>query len=164
MSIGIAILEGLSRAGVRFVVVGGVAASVHGSARVTLDLDICYDPDRDNVRRLADVLAGWHAYLRGVEPGLPFAMDERMLHNTPVMTLVTDHGSLDVMDRVLGVGAFDKVLEASIAASAGGTTFRVLDLPALLAAKRATGRRKDVDQIPELEALLETRRRRKRRR
>jgi len=153
----------LARADVRFVVIGGLAARTHGSSRITEDLDICYDPDRANVRRLANVLAGWHAYLRGVGPGLPFTMDERTLRSTPVMTLVTDHGDLDVMDRVLGVGEFPKVLAASIAASAGGTTFRVLDLPALLAAKKATGRRKDLDQVPELEALLEARRRRRRR-
>ena len=42
--------------------------------------------------------------------------------------------------------------------------FRILDLPALIAAKRATGRPKDRDQLPELEALLELTRRRSDRR
>lgn len=145
----------LTAAGVRFVVIGGLAARAHGSARITEDLDICYDPAPDNVKRLAALLAEWHAYLRGVEPGLPFTMDERTFRTTPVMTLITDHGAIDVMDRVPGVGEYHDVARRSVEATNAGTRFRVLDLPALLDAKRATRRPKDQAQIPELEALLE---------
>lgn len=152
-------VRGLVEADVRFVVIGGVAANAHGSARITDDLDVCYDPEDDNRRRLAATLAAWGAYLRGVEPGLPFVMDDRTLRTTPVMTLITSQGSIDVMDRVLGVGGFPDVLRDSAEAEAGGVTFRVLALPALIRAKRATHRRKDLDQLPELEALLELRER-----
>ena len=155
-------VRGLSVGGVRFVVIGGVAATAHGSARVTDDVDICYDPTDDNRDRLAATLANWGAYLRGVEPGLPFIMDARMLRTTPVMTLVTRQGNIDVMDRVAGVGEFADVWAESQEVDAGGTTFRVLSLPALIRAKRAAGRKKDRDQLPELEALLELKRKRKR--
>jgi predicted nucleotidyltransferase len=148
-------VRGLVEADVRFIVIGGVAANAHGSARITDDLDVCYDPEDDNRRRLAATLAAWGACLRGVEPGLPFVMDDRTLRTTPVMTLITSQGSIDVMDRVLGVGEFPDVLRDSVEAEAAGVKFRVLALPALIRAKRATQRRKDVDQLPELEALLE---------
>ena len=150
----------LVAADVRFVVIGGLAATAHGSPRLTEDLDICYDPADDNRRRLAATLASWHAYLRGVEPGLPFVMDERTLRITPVMTLITSRGQIDVMDRVLGVGAFNAVLRESEEAEAAGVRFRVLSLPALIRAKHATGRRKDRDQLPGLEALLELKQKR----
>jgi predicted nucleotidyltransferase len=153
-------VRGLVTAKVRFVVIGGVAANAHGSARVTDDLDICYDSSDDNLRRLAATLSTWGAYLRGVEPGLPFVMDERTLRTTPVMTLITAQGSLDVMDGVLGVGGFAEVLQNSEEVESGELRFRVLSLAALISAKRATRRRKDVDQLPELEALLELRRER----
>ena len=153
------IIADLVAADVAFVVIGGVAASLHGSARLTYDIDICYEPTEDNIRRLAAVLALWNAYLRGVEPGLPFEMDERMLRNTPVMTLITDHGAIDVMDRVAGVGEYADVLAASVEADANGLRFRVLGLEGLLRAKRATGRPRDKEQIPELEALLKLKRR-----
>ncbi len=81
-------LRGLTRKKVKFVVIGGVAAAAHGSSRVTNDLDICYDAaDAAHARILADLLAGWRAYPRGVEEGLPFIMDERTLRGAPVMTL-----------------------------------------------------------------------------
>src|SRR5205814_3502377 len=83
-------LGGLTKNKVRFVVIGGVAAAVHGSSRVTNDLDICYDAgDRGNVEALATLLAKWKAYPRGVAKNLPFILDERTLRGAPVMTLAT---------------------------------------------------------------------------
>lgn len=148
-------LGGLSRQKVRFVVIGGVAAAVHGSSRVTNDLDVCYDAkEAGNIDRLAELLAKWDAYPRGVERGLPFIMDGRTLRGAPIMTLTTTEGDLDVMDRVAGVGDYDALRKRSEAISALGVRFRVIDLPSLIKAKRAAGRPRDFDALPELEALL----------
>jgi hypothetical protein len=155
-------LSGLGSAKVRFVVVGGVAAAAHGSAHVTNDLDICYESSSTNVARLSAVLAEWEAYPRGVERGLPFFMDERQFRATPIMTLTTREGDLDVLDRVAGVGPFDACLAGSVELEAFDVRFATLDLPALIRAKRAAGRPKDFAHLPELEALLALRRKRKR--
>jgi hypothetical protein len=153
-------LGGLTKKKIRFVVIGGVAAAVHGSARVTNDLDICYDAgDRKNVAALATLLAKWNAYLRGIEKDLPFIMDEGTLRGAPIMTLTTTEGDIDVMDRVAGVGDYNAVRKRSERITALGVGFRVLDLPSLIKAKRAAGRPRDFDHLPELEALLELRRR-----
>lgn len=53
-------LLALSRADVRFVVAGGVAALLHGVERVTLDIDIALDMDPGNVRRFLDVMEALH--------------------------------------------------------------------------------------------------------
>ena len=152
----------LVEADVEFIVIGGLAARAHGSVRITEDLDICYNPTPENVKRLARTLREWNPYLRNVDPGLPWRMDERAFRDTPVMTLITDHGAIDLMDRVDGVGDYAKVHAASVPVAADQVTFRALDLPGLLKAKRATGRPKDREQVPELEALLELRRKRRR--
>ena len=152
-------LQGLTAAGVQFVVVGGVAAAAHGSAHVTNDLDIFYDTTPDNIARLTTILADWEAYPRGVERGLPFFMDARQFRATPLMTLTTREGDLDVLDRVAGVGVFRDTLEHSVEFEAFGMRFPTLDLPALIRAKRAAGRPKDIAQLPELEALAALRRR-----
>ena len=148
------ILQGLNSARVKFVVIGGIAAAAHGSRRVTDDVDICYDVSPPNLKRLSVLLAGWEAYPRGIERGLPFFMDERQFRMTPTMTLVTTEGFFDVLDTVKGVGDYEKCRERSIVISAFGVRFRILDLPSLIDAKRAAGRPRDLDQIPELEALL----------
>jgi hypothetical protein len=154
------IIAALLAAGARFVVVGGVAATIQGSARFTNDLDICYDPAPDNLEALVRLLRGWHAYLREVEPGLPFTLDVRALRATPVMTLTTDLGDIDLLDQILGIGGYADVLAASEPVRIDAIEFRALTLPALISAKKATGRAKDREHLIELEALLALRRRR----
>ena len=146
-------------AGVRFVVIGGVAATIQGSARLTNDIDICYDTSPDNVDRLVRLLARWKAYLRGVERGLPFILDARAFRTTPIMTLTTTMGDVDVLDVVPGVGDYKAVVKQSEVVDIGDVEFRSLTLEALIASKKAVRRPKDVEQLIELEALLALRRR-----
>jgi predicted nucleotidyltransferase len=152
-------LGGLVDKKVKFVVVGGVAATAHGSSRVTNDLDICYDTDVANIIALASLLSAWKAYPRGVEAGLPFIMDDRTLRGAPILTLTSTEGDIDVMDLVAGVGSYELARKHSEKVDALGVSFRVLDLPSLIKAKRAAGRPRDFDHLPELEALLALRRR-----
>lgn len=147
-------LRGLTDSEIRFIVVGGLAATAHGSRRVTDDIDICYDTSKSNVERLATLLLDWEAYPRGIEAGLPFFMDARQFRITPIMTLTTREGFIDVLDIVKGVGTFRECRDRSISVEAFDVRFRVLDLRALIDAKRASARPKDLDQLPELEALL----------
>lgn len=148
-------LGGLIASKVRYVVVGGLAAAAHGSSRVTNDLDICYDAlDGRNLVVLATLLAGWKAYPRGVQAGLPFIMDDRTLRGAPILTLTSTEGDIDVMDRIAGVGPYADVRKHSERITALGVSFRVLDLPSLIKAKRAAGRPRDFEHLPELEALL----------
>lgn len=154
-----AILAALVAHGIRFVVVGGVAGTVHGSARFTNDIDLCYDGAQDNVARLVALLAEWNAYLRGVEPGLPFVLDERTLRTSPILTLTTSMGAIDLLDHVPGVGDYAASLAASEAVRIGNTEFRALTLDALIASKRAVRRKKDVERLIELEAIRALRKR-----
>ena len=148
-------LAGLVTSKVRFVVVGGLAAAAHGSSRVTNDLDICYDAlDGDNLVALSRLLARWKAYPRGVETGLPFIMDDRTLRGAPILTLTSTEGDIDVMDRIAGIGPYADVRRHSEKVTALGVSFRVLDLPSLIKAKRAAGRPRDFEHLPELKALL----------
>lgn len=155
------IIKALVAAKVRFVVIGGVAATIQGSARFTNDIDICYDTADDNVERLVALLIGWNAYLRGVERGLPFVLDAHAFRITPIMTLTTDVGSIDVLDVVPGVGDYAAAVKQSEVVEIGKMEFRSLTLDALIASKRAVRRPKDVEQLLELEAMRELRRREK---
>ena len=156
------ILRGLNHAKIAFVVVGGVAAEAHGATRLTNDIDVCYDAaDEEGVKALAGLLKRWRAYPRGVERGLPFIMDEKTLRAAPVMTLTSEQGDVDVMDRIAGVGDYHSVRAHSDEIEAFGLRFRILDLPTLIKAKRAAGRPRDFEHLPELEALLALKRARK---
>jgi hypothetical protein len=146
-------LQGLERAGIRFVVVGGVAARIHGSPRVTNDLDVCYATEAENRVRLASLLQQWNAGLRGADEGLPFVVDAEALRTIPILTLRTDEGDLDLMHEVLGVGDFEACRRRSEEVQFQSISFAVLGLAALIEAKRATGRAKDQEHLLELETL-----------
>ena len=152
------ILAALVARNIRFVLVGGVAATVHGSARFTIDLDICYDTSPDNVARLVTLLSEWKAYLRGVEPGLPFILDARTFRTTPLLTLTSSMGAIDLLVHVPGVGDYRAASAKSEPVQIGAVEFRVLTLEALIASKQAVRRKKDVEHLIELEAILALRR------
>jgi hypothetical protein len=148
-------VRALCDAEVEFVVIGGVSATFHGSARVTYDLDICYSRTAANLRKLTAALSPFHPRPRGFAPNLPFVWDETTLRNGTIFTLQTDIGEIDLLAEVEGLGAFSDVKEHSITVEAFGRKVTTLDLPGLIRAKRATGREKDLSALPELESLLE---------
>ena len=153
------ILAALTARRIRFVIVGGVAATVQGSARFTNDIDLCYDTAPDNVERLVALLGEWRAYPRGVEAGLPFILDARTFRTTPFMTLTTTMGAIDLLDDVPGVGGYAEALVASEVGRVGAVEFRSLTLKALIASKRAVRRKRDLEHLVELEAIQAMRKR-----
>ena len=84
-----AMFEMLLHGEVEFIVIGGAAATAHGSARVTYDLDIVYRRTNENIKRLVDALAPHEPYLRGAPPGLPFKWDVETIRSGLNFTLVT---------------------------------------------------------------------------
>jgi hypothetical protein len=118
-------------------------------------LDVCYSRSTANLSRLTAALAPFHPRPREFPPELPFVWDEATLRNATVPTLQTDLGELDLLAEVAGLGAFDAVKAHSVMVEAFGRKIATLDLPALIQAKRAAGRQKDLAALPELEVLLE---------
>lgn len=144
----------LADAAVDVIVIGGLAAQAHGSARLTQDADFIYRRTAENITRLAAALASHHPYLRGAPVGLPFRFDPDTIRRGLNFTLTTDLGDLDLLGEMVGGGTYDEVLPNTIELSVFGRAIRVLDLPALIRAKRAAGRPKDLEVLAELEALL----------
>ncbi|HEX4606075.1 MAG TPA: hypothetical protein VH724_18890 [Candidatus Angelobacter sp.] len=68
-----ATLKALADHHVNFVVVGGYASTLHGSAYLTRDLDICYERTPENMERLVPALRPYHPRQRGAPEGLPFS-------------------------------------------------------------------------------------------
>ncbi len=142
---------------VEFIVVGGVAARAHGSARLTNDLDVLYRRTPENIERMSVTLAPHAPYLRGAPPGLPFRWDAATIRRGLNFTLTTGFGALDLLGELTGGGGYDALVTRSNLVTAFGVEVRCLDLDCLIQVKRAAGRPKDLEAIAELEALLEER-------
>jgi hypothetical protein len=145
----------LADAQVRFVIVGGLAVTIHGSAYVTYDLDFCYARDAENLSRLAQALQPYNPRLRGAPIDLPFRLNEQTLKSGLNFTLTTDLGDLDLLGEVTGIGDYTATVAASMPVELFGHDFDVLTLEALITSKRTAGRPKDLLVLPELEALRE---------
>lgn len=150
-----ALIAVLVEGGVEFVVVGGAAATAHGAARLTLDLDIVYGRSEQNLARLAEALRPYDPYLRGMPPGLPFVLDRKTLANGVNFTLVTTLGDLDLLGEITGGGGYSDLLPYTIRLTLFERTCLCLNLPRLIFVKRAAGRPKDLEALSELQALLE---------
>jgi hypothetical protein len=149
------LLRALADGRVEFVVIGGMAATLHGSAHVTVDLDIVYRRSSQNIVRLAEALAPLSPYLRGAPPGLPFRFDSATIRSGLNFTLVTCAGDLDVLGEAAGDGTYESLLPASHVHRVLDVECRFVDLGRLIQLKRAAGRPKDLERVAELEALLE---------
>ncbi|OGC00788.1 hypothetical protein A2V82_04065 [candidate division KSB1 bacterium RBG_16_48_16] len=144
---------------VKFVIIGGVAAIVHGSARLTFDLDVVYARGEENIMRLVQALAPYSPYLRGAPPDLPFVFDLETVRKGLNFTLTTDLGNLDLLGEVIGGGTFEDLLPHSEEIEVFGVKCLCLGLERLIRIKRAAGRPRDFEAIAELEAILEERQR-----
>lgn len=152
------ILKVLYDAHLEFVVIGGAAMHLQGSAYVTQDVDFCYARTAQNIKRLAVALEPHHPALRGAPGNLPFNFDARTITQGMNFTLSTDLGDLDFLGEVTGLGTYKDVKASADAQIINGMQIAVLSLVGLIKSKKAAGRPKDLYVLPELEGLEQLKR------
>jgi len=146
----------LSAAEVEFVIVGGIAIRGHGGNYITEDLDICYSRTRDNLKKLAGVLAPLEPKPRGISKELPFVFDWTTLQQGPNFTFETLMGDVDLLGEVKGIGGYDDLVTKSITVDFEGFPTKILSIHSLIVAKQAAGRPKDQPGLQVLYALQES--------
>lgn len=150
-------LRALYDAEVEFVLIGGGAMQLQGSAYATEDLDFCYARTLQNLARLARAMAPFHPRLRNAPGGLPFHFDAATIERGLNFTLDTDLGPIDFLGEMAGFPDYQAVKNTSEIVSILGMDCQVLSLPGLITAKQAAGRKKDLEAVVELKGLLEIR-------
>ncbi len=153
-----AILRTLDAHGVRFVVVGGLAGNLRGTADVTNDLDVCYARDTNNLERLGVALEELDARPRGtgVVDDLPFKLDALTLRHGDTFTFLTSAGAFDILATPSGTTGFEDLDAGATSIDlGGGLVVRVASLEDLMRMKRAAARPKDLIQLEHLGALRE---------
>jgi hypothetical protein len=154
-----ALLKRLVAHGVDFVVVGGIAMVAHGSARITLDLDICYATDAANLEALGATLVELGASLRGIDDDVSFVPDAHTLRRATIVTLDTSDGPIDLLGRPTGSPDYKTLRARSERAILDDVAILIASLDDLEAMKRAAGRPKDKLDLEEIEVIRRLRRR-----
>jgi len=147
------LLRALTSADVRFVIVGGAAAVLHGAPITTLDLDIVPEQSDTNTQRLHRLLLDHHAVVRDpagrhLEPSL------QALRGSGQVQLVTDLGPLDILCRLHDGRGYDELAPHTNRIAADDLGLQLLDLETLIEIKSSTGRVKDRLVVPLLLAIL----------
>lgn len=148
-----ALLRALADAHVELIVVGGVAAVIHGAPITTLDLDVVPMRSPDNLARLLEVLSQMDTRFRPVRPGRDIAPSAEHLGGEGQLNLITRHGPLDILLRLHDARGYTELITHSKVVSDGGLSVRVIDLDTLIAIKQSTGRARDALVLPLLLAL-----------
>jgi predicted nucleotidyltransferase len=150
-----AMLDVLGRHGVRYVLIGGLAAAIHGSPYVTVDVDVTPAADTENLDRLSDALRELKAKVRAEGETVPFDHDGESLGRNAIWNLTTVFGDLDLTLVPAGTSGFDDLTRDAVDLEVMGVVVRVASLADVVRSKAAAGRPKDAAQLPLLRRLLE---------
>ena len=152
-----AMLQALERHRVRYVVIGGMGAVLHGSPLRTRDADVCPAPDDENLESLALALNELQARIRaaGEPEGVPFACDAPFLRQMRMLNLTTRFGDLDLAFEPAGTGGYADLASRAVNYDLGdGLIVPVAALEDIIRSKEAANREKDHQSLPTLRLLL----------
>jgi hypothetical protein len=140
---------------VRYVIIGGLAAVLHGSPTVTGDADICPERSPENLERLAAALRELNARVRtSTEPdSLDFACDPAFLSRLKMVNLTTDFGDFDLSFEPAGFTGYDELVIHAVDVPIGGMSAKVASLADVIRSKETANRAKDRATLPILYAL-----------
>ncbi len=147
------IIELFAAQGVEFIVIGGQAETLYGSARGAFDIDLCYRRTAENLQRLAGALKQLKPTLRGAPPDLPFRIDAESLALGVNFTFSTTAGDLDLIGYVEPLGGFEELSKRAETMRIGDIDLQVIALEDLIRAKQHLGRAIDRDTLTHLLAI-----------
>ena len=151
------LLTRLKEREVEFVIIGGVCGVLHGLSLVTFDLDVCCPFSLENLHRIESAVKDLHPFHRLTANKLPLEFTEELALRLKNLYLQTDFGKLDCLSEVTGIGNYEAVFKNSMQYKATYGDFRILNIDALIAAKEAIGRERDILAVKLLRAIKEKR-------
>ena len=154
-------LSALAEQEVRFVLIGGMAAVLHGDVGVTVDLDIVPDREAENLERLERALRSLGARIRteGEPEGLAFDCSAEFFRNLSpdsIVNMTTESGDLDITFCPSGTQGFPDLRRDAVEIEAAERLhILVASLADVIRSKEAAGRDKDRVALPRLRRLLD---------
>ena len=143
----------LDSEGPRYVLVGGMAVTIHGGTRITHDADVAIAYDLENRKRMVAALAPLRPRPLRLAAGAAWEWDEKCLR-APWSIFQTDAGRVDLIVRLPGIkDGFEGLYARSEVRDARGTAVRIASIEDLLAMKGEADRDKDREDARQLRAI-----------
>jgi hypothetical protein len=144
------LFRALAEHGVDYLVIGGVAAQVHGRRRTTKDLDVMPAPDPENFKRLAAALVALDAHPIELGPSAPSPNAEQLRLAPVAPPLTTRHGELHILNEVPGATAYVGMRTRALRTDLDGIAVDVVSVDDLIRMKQTVGRPSDIEDIEAL--------------
>ncbi len=154
------LIEGLSEAGIEFVIVGGLAAVIQGAPVTTMDLDIVHNQKEENIRKLLSFLKQIDAHYRRPDDKIIEPREQDLAAKGHVL-LSTDLGPLYILAFIEKGYSYQDILPNSVEIEFRGYKIRVLELETLIELKRHSKDSKDLFRLPILEETVRQKSRRR---
>ena len=134
----------LAKHGVDYLIIGGVAAQVHGRRRTTMDLDVTPAPGRENFKRLAAALVALDAHPMELGSGAPIPTAEQLRVAPVVPPLATRHGELHILNEVPGATEYATMRARALTIDLDGIAMSIVGVDDLIRMKQTAGRPSDL--------------------
>ena len=150
------IVRTLAGHGVRYVMIGALAARLQGFPRLTADADITPDRSRDNLEKLAAALVELEArvYTESVPEGLPFDCSAEMLARAELWNLMTAAGRLDLAFVPAGTEGYEDLARAAVRFEVFGVELLAASLADIVRSKEAADRPQDRQDVIILREMI----------
>jgi len=148
-----ALLKGLNKACIEFILVGGLAAVIQGAPVTTFDLDIVHRQTDENIKKLIKFLESVKAIQRRPDKKM-LKPDEKDLRGKGHLLLTTCFGPLDILGAIEKGLGFDELLPSAIEIEFQGYPTHILNLETMVALKRGSKIPKEQYQLQIYEETL----------
>jgi hypothetical protein len=141
---------------VEYILIGALAARLHGFPRLTADADITPVKNKENLDRLAAALGDLDAkvFTESVPQGLPFECSAANLKQSNLWNLVTSAGRLDIAFTPVGTSGYEDLQKNAIQFNVFGVKLLVASLEDIIRTKKAADRPQDRQDIIILQEIL----------
>ena len=147
------IIYSLSEKNVEFVIVGEIACYVHGWKHISLKLEITYSKSEENLKKIVEALSPFQPYLFNFSTNPAFDFNENLLGLNEDIQFKTNAGMIYLLNELDGIGDYNETEKLSEEINFYGNPTKILTLAGLIKTKKATGKKRDLLILPELEVL-----------
>ncbi|HTU80369.1 MAG TPA: hypothetical protein VMF09_16585 [Solirubrobacteraceae bacterium] len=137
----------LAEHAVDYLVIGGVAAQVHGRRRTTKDLDVMPAPEAENFKRLEAALVALDAHPLELGSSAPTPNAEQLRLAPIVPPLATRHGELHILNDVPGATAYAGMRTRALTTELDEIAINIVGVDDLIRMKQTTARPGDIEDI-----------------
>ena len=150
------IVTTLAKHGVKYVLIGALAARLQGFPRLTADADITPARNSGNLEKLAAALRelGARIYTERVPEGLPFDCSAEALERAQTWNLATSAGRLDIAFQPAGSTGYRDLKRKAVRYEVFGAALDAASLRDIIRLKTAAGRPQDRQDVIVLREIL----------